>query len=202
MKKLAVLMLTLVIAFGFGTAASAAMSIEIDFYGGTTSLLQGDYDTGGTINLVPTVDWVMVDIVALDVPLDNGVSSFSWLLNFDATNMQVSGLGNSGWPGFIADQEVDNTAGTVALEGLSVFPPDGDVVLGTFRIDCTGLSIDELFIAQWHDSNNLLADGADYSGLYPQGVFATVNQVPIPGAVWLLGSGLFGLVAIRRKKKS
>ena len=27
------------------------------------------------------------------------------------------------------------------------------------------------------------------------------NPVSIPGAVWLLGSGLFGLVAIRRRKK-
>jgi len=29
--------------------------------------------------------------------------------------------------------------------------------------------------------------------------FARVNPVPIPGAVWLLGSGLLGLVAIKRK---
>jgi len=31
---------------------------------------------------------------------------------------------------------------------------------------------------------------------------ADSRVVPIPGAVWLLGSGLFGLVAIRRRKKS
>jgi len=28
------------------------------------------------------------------------------------------------------------------------------------------------------------------------------NTVPIPGAVWLLGSGLIGLAAVRRRKKS
>jgi len=27
------------------------------------------------------------------------------------------------------------------------------------------------------------------------------ETVPLPGAVWLLGSGLFGLAALRRKKK-
>ena len=31
---------------------------------------------------------------------------------------------------------------------------------------------------------------------------ANGNPVPIPGALWLLGSGLFGLVAIRRRKKA
>ncbi len=27
----------------------------------------------------------------------------------------------------------------------------------------------------------------------------TLNSVPIPGAIWLLGSGLLGLLGIRRK---
>lgn len=32
-------------------------------------------------------------------------------------------------------------------------------------------------------------------------IVSDVAPVPIPGALWLLGSGLFGLVAIRRRKK-
>jgi hypothetical protein len=32
-------------------------------------------------------------------------------------------------------------------------------------------------------------------------ITSDVNPVPIPGAFWLLGSGLFGLVAVRRGKK-
>ncbi|RLB71614.1 MAG: hypothetical protein DRH03_05645, partial [Deltaproteobacteria bacterium] len=28
------------------------------------------------------------------------------------------------------------------------------------------------------------------------------NEVPIPGAIWLLGSGLFGLIGIRRRRQS
>ncbi len=35
-----------------------------------------------------------------------------------------------------------------------------------------------------------------------KGSFATGNEVPIPGAIWLLGSGLFGLIGIRRRRQS
>jgi len=199
MKKLA-LLLTMLMVLGFGTAAHAAMSIEIDFYGGTTSYDQGAWDTGGEIKLNALKgDWVMVDIVAAGVPDGNGVAVFSWVLNFDPSNMQASGL-KTGYPGFATVQEIDNVAGTVKLEVLSTSPQDGDQVLGTFRIDCTGISVDDLFMAQLAPNNNLLADGTDFSAMY-ENATATVNQVPIPAAAWLLGSGLFGLVAIRRKKK-
>ena len=40
--------------------------------------------------------------------------------------------------------------------------------------------------------------GAD---LNAAGNLANTSAVPIPGAVWLLGSGLAGMVAMRRKKK-
>jgi hypothetical protein len=40
----------------------------------------------------------------------------------------------------------------------------------------------------------------DGSWLYMDDI--SVNQVPIPGAVWLLGSGLLGLAGLRRKFKS
>jgi hypothetical protein len=40
------------------------------------------------------------------------------------------------------------------------------------------------------------------NGYYLLDNFTTSAPVPIPGAVWLLGSGLFGLVAIRRRMKN
>jgi hypothetical protein len=141
--------------------------------------------------------------VASDVPADNGngVAIFSWVLSFNPikANIAVSDLDTDF--GFVFLNEVDNDAGTVKLEAASTAPPSGEVVLGTFRIDCTGLGFAELFIAQLNDNNNLLVDDTDFSVLYPKDVFASINQVPIPAAAWLLGSGLLGLVAIRRKKK-
>jgi len=41
-------------------------------------------------------------------------------------------------------------------------------------------------------------------GRYTQGYFQAFDEskTPIPGAAWLLGTGLFGLIAIRRRKKT
>ena len=200
MKRLSAFVMTSLLIFGFAAAANA-FSVDIDFYGGTTSYAQGVYDTGSTVNLLPTVDWAWVDIVAVDIPDDNGIAIFSWVLSFDPSNMQASNL-DTEYPGFPQVHEIDNTLGTVKLEVLSTDPQDGTAVLGTFRIDCTAVSLDDLFIAQLRPNNNLLVDGTDFSGLYPQDALATVNQVPLPGAAWLLGSGLLGLVATRRRKKS
>ncbi len=40
-----------------------------------------------------------------------------------------------------------------------------------------------------------------YDRALSEGEIWELHTVPIPGAVWLLGSGLLGLVGIRRKLK-
>ena len=40
-----------------------------------------------------------------------------------------------------------------------------------------------------------------YSGWNVDNIVLEANPVPIPGAVWLLGSGLIAMVGIRRKFK-
>lgn len=63
------------------------------------------------------------------------------------------------------------------------------------------------FISDYFDFENRWADNGETSTLvkFSNGVaggtaWAEATPVPIPGAVWLLGSGLIGLVAIRRRK--
>ena len=43
-------------------------------------------------------------------------------------------------------------------------------------------------------------DGSEGNRWYVESARMDTNCVPIPGAVWLLGSGLLGLIGIRRKK--
>ena len=46
------------------------------------------------------------------------------------------------------------------------------------------------------------AEGGDNVGMLLDRVELTYNKVPLPGAVWLLGSGLVGLAGLRRKFRS
>lgn len=53
----------------------------------------------------------------------------------------------------------------------------------------------EFIVSNWNGN----AGYGNPSGLLVTGLTGTANPVPIPAAVWLFGSGLFGLVGIRRK---
>ena len=50
-----------------------------------------------------------------------------------------------------------------------------------------------------YDRDHLICDGGSYGGGADWDAIGVMNAVPIPGAVWLLGSGLLGLIGIRRK---
>ncbi len=57
-----------------------------------------------------------------------------------------------------------------------------------------------LGLADWVTSPS----GEVLDGQIPEGgiSLASINNVPIPGALWLLGSGLIGLLGLRRKLRS
>ena len=111
---------------------------------------------------------------------------------------------------------------TVAESNLYTFNDDASSDVG--REDGS-IRNNDSYISQYFDSGNYILAISDYafdideavSGLnesctipYTSGVgdygdyqitfTGDVSVVPIPGAVWLLGSGLLGLVGIKRKK--
>jgi len=75
-----------------------------------------------------------------------------------------------------------------------------DVLANELGLDLTGWTLNH--------ARGISADGFTIvgAGINPDGNYeawvANINPIPIPGAVWLLGSGLIGIVGIRRKFKN
>ena len=90
----------------------------------------------------------------------------------------------SGGPG-IYDWSLPYTGSAITVSGNNVYGTDAYGVvqlLGTYY--------------------SIYLKNPVYEAWYGFTVGANVNPVPIPGAVWFLGSGLIGLIAIRRKLRN
>jgi hypothetical protein len=97
------------------------------------------------------------------------------------------------------------SSGVNLIERASMSPPTnlGEYILATISFSTIGVGLADL----WINVNSLL----DFSGNDLKSIYAGIGQinvtsppppaVPIPAAAWLLGTGLIGLVAIRRKLK-
>lgn len=85
---------------------------------------------------------------------------------------------------------VSTSGGTVAL-GVGASAVQQTLYAGYLKGIGSGIISDFLWITPGLESNGHLYQ---YQGLVG-------HATPIPGAIWLLGSGLLGLVAVRRRRK-
>ena len=193
----------ILLAIGAGSAAIAApvLTFDIDFYDGDTSYVQGAFDTGSTINL-NIGEEVNADLYFSVTEEDIVGGGFA--LPFDASQLQASGLVIP-YPPFTDTGLSGIGAGVVNYEAF-VWPPGNsvggdDILLATFTFTCIGPGLDDLYLndlddrVQWITTSGVILD--DQLGKY----LASISNVPIPGALWLLGSGVVGLVGIRRRMK-
>jgi hypothetical protein len=167
------------------------------------------HDTGlSTITVAPSstfqVDLYISGLTALDLGT-NGLVGFTMAIESNSLIAFQSFTPSALW------SPVDITPSLGPNVTSNLFKINGyasgdsissDNTIGTFTLQCLGLGQTVLnpkgqFAGLF---NWALADASflDSSITYQS---VTVNQTPIPAAVWLLGSGLVGLVALRRRMK-
>ena len=132
-------------------------------------------------------------------------------MTFDTTQVNVLSLTVNGTNWFIPDvvnTGYDNSTGELSMAGGRIGSGLTDtILLGSIEFECMAIGssiLQTLELLPGLDTYNAIVavDGYVYDKEVLYGC-ATVNQVvPIPAAVWLLGSGLVGLIGLRRKVRS
>lgn len=197
MRKICILALSFLMIIGFSSMAGAAptLSFQIDF---------GQDGTFETFYSLPPTTSVQADLYF--TVTEEGVNGGGFKIIYDPSLMALS------WDSF-ASPFVDtglgyNDPGDLGLQALA-FPPGtfvgpGQNKFASITLECLALGLGTLMIEdfnvitdEWVTSSGLVLDDQLAGGVF----LAEVSQVPIPGAIWLLGSGLLGLVGLVRRQR-
>ena len=204
MKKVGFLVCAVLMILGFGSFASAApvLTFDIDFG------QDGTFETGGVYDLLPGGS------VAADLYFtvtEEGVVGGGFALQYDPSLLAVTGY-SFVFPPFLDTGLSYNDPGDLGLEAFrnpagSATAPDVATKFASVDFECLGPGLTALTLFDFNlvtvqfvtSPSGLKLD----SQIPAEGILlASINQVPIPGAVWLLGSGLVGLIAFTRRKRA
>jgi hypothetical protein len=192
MKRFLVLVLALVMVLGFAGFASASPYIWFDANG----------------DMVPDTEWIMepCDVVWLEVYISGvptpGLISMGLIASYDPDQLEVTtGTGiyrDNWWFG-----PLNLSPGVVDMVGGRLYPglSGDDIHLGTIELHCIEPGVSSITLTD-HDApydDFVLADGRvlDNEILYGS---IEITNVPIPGTLLLLGSGLLGIIGLGRRR--
>jgi hypothetical protein len=208
MKVIFKFVIVAALCVGSAGVALGAPTFDIDFYGGSTSLAQGTYDTGADLSLAAG-ESVSVDVIASGFDPGDGLSG--WALRLDyGSGLDAANLGRNAndWPFFLRQPDIQD--GYLTVEGMASIGTgiDGDnLLLFSFDLTSTDGTIPSVLTLWDFDQGGVSTDivtvtpGNALDGQFPielAEVNATANA-PIPATLWLLGCGISGLLAIRRR---
>jgi hypothetical protein len=200
-KRLLISCTALFLAFSLASIASAQPFTFFDFDG------DGNADSSW---FVPTIgDSFIADVYISDIDTTHGgLLSMGLQLTFDNTLVKVLSLAADDTNWNIPDLEnvkFDNAAGIASIAGGTILGGlTGTILLGSIEFQCMGAGVFDVIMGELLPDdptfNAFVAiDDFVYDKIIDYG-FASVNQVPIPGTLFLLLSGLIGLVVLRRRE--
>lgn len=208
MKKFIFSCLAMVLTLGLTSAASAALVYPV-WVDASPTIHGGDGIADTSITLAPSeIAWL--DVFISDIPTA-GLVSAGLRVSFDPAQLQVT---PGTWffdPPWTADFNLskiswDNNLGTIDFTGAGFDSPFGTVPLITLELHCIAPGVSFLVFDQHPDpvadfvlANEPLSTILDADVLFPT---IEVVNTPVPGALWLLGSGLAGLLGLRRRGRS
>jgi hypothetical protein len=204
MKRYASVVLAILLVAGMGTtniAGAYTLAFQADFWATGNPVNNyskgGPGDLGGTFILFPG-EKINVDIF---FSTDLALVAASWDLKYSpAALATVNGTSapSSPWvlplfePSAFPDSSGSQKFQAAVFPGSTV---SGDnIFFGSVLFECKGVGDVNLVLANY--LGFLTAIDTIDIGNNPIG---TIQQTPIPGAVWLLGTGLLGLVGLSRK---
>ena len=159
------------------------------------------YNTNTLASLLNISDVVLeqADLISIEYNGTGGglYESSHWLFNDGSNSLEVSyTFGDASPAAIVGLGTIDNNA---YANYFGFINTRGEI--GSFAyilIDIDGISSVNPFSA---DFSVTLTAGSTVDPATPEpDVIGRINPVPIPGAIWLLGSGLIGLIGVARRK--
>ena len=101
------------------------------------------------------------------------------------------------WTGQVTVDIIGGVVGFSNGVGVDTKNPELLSFFGISSPDDFSFANTNIFLA---DLTDTIADQADFSTNVNQAIVANISTVPLPGAVWLLGSALIGMVGFSRRE--